>query len=153
MEYAARFTGIGLVFGRGLGVLSKTSLNNKHRKGGSMTAKYVIHYWFEWGGQCLWGGDQRTKEKYGDAIHADKLPLSEQTKRLLNEVGEYHDTALNWHDPMAPSPWSKQDEAKFGRLGLRSWKYCVERLETSSRFLKGKNFPIRGILMNDSLRI
>lgn len=103
-----------------------------------MTEKYVIHYWFEWGGQCLWGGDERTKAKYGYAIDTDKLPLSDQTKKLMYEVGKFHDTSLNWNDPMAPSPWGKEDEAKFLKSRLELLEILRREIGDQFEILDGQ---------------
>lgn len=81
-----------------------------------MTKKYTIHYWFEWGGQCLWGIGSETQEKFGYAINAEELPLSSKTIEQLKELGEWHDTALNWDDPLSPSPWSEEEHLRFERV-------------------------------------
>ena len=81
--------------------------------------KFVIDYWFEWGGQCLWGGNRKAKEKFGYAINVDKLPLSEPTKSLVTKMGKWHDTALDWSNPgHGESPWSREERLMFSRAEL-----------------------------------
>ncbi len=73
---------------------------------------YVLKYWFEHGGTCLWSANQLARDKFGYAIDNQELPIS---KALVDELyaleTEYHGY-LNWNDPVSPSPWTmiqKQD--------------------------------------------
>jgi hypothetical protein len=102
-----------------------------------MAEKYTIHYWFEWGGQCLWSVGARTQEKFGYAINIEELPLSLDTIERTKALGRWHDTALNWDDPMAPSPWSEEESLRFGQAAR-------DLLETLRKEL-GNGFDVLGV--------
>ena len=46
-------------------------------------AKYVLEYWFEHGGTCLWSANDAAKEDFDYAIDNEKLPIS---KELVSEL-------------------------------------------------------------------
>ncbi|MBB6632620.1 hypothetical protein [Cohnella thailandensis] len=75
--------------------------------------KYQIRFFFEYGGGCLWGVDERTKEKFGYYINPEDLPLSKETIDLINELEIKYQTSLDWEYPPNPSPWSKQEIILF----------------------------------------
>lgn len=77
--------------------------------------RYLLRYWFEWRGPGLWGINRKASEKYGYGIDIDNLPLSEQTKKRMNEMGKWHDTALDWNNPGGDSPWTTEDWEKYER--------------------------------------
>lgn len=69
-------------------------------------AKYVLKYWFEHGGTCLWSVNDYAKNKFNYDIDNKKLLIS---KALVDELyaleAEYHGY-LDWDDPSSLSLWT-----------------------------------------------
>lgn len=77
--------------------------------------RHHLRLMFEWGGGCLWCGNEAAREAF-DVDHVeDRLPLSDETRRRLEELSVWHDTALDWDDPGGPSPWSPEEYERFTR--------------------------------------
>lgn len=76
-------------------------------------ALYVLKYWFEHGGTCLWSVNEVAKNKFGYPVDNDKLPIP---KELIDELyaleAEYHGY-LNWEYPPDPSPWTYEQKLHF----------------------------------------
>lgn len=68
---------------------------------------------FEWGGGAIWCTDQFSYEEFGVGSIEENLPLSSSTLERLKEMQVWHDTALNWADPMGPSPWTDEHFTEF----------------------------------------
>lgn len=68
---------------------------------------------FEWGGGCLWCGNDAALRRFDVGPVEGKLPLTPETRRRLEELSAWHDRALNWEYPPAPSPWSRQEREQF----------------------------------------
>lgn len=97
--------------------------------------QYVLDYWFEWRGPCLWGGNLITQEKYGYAIDVDNLPLSPQTKERVKEMIRWHDTALDWDNPGGDSPWTDEENERFEKAETELYEDLKKEL--------GDEFEIR----------
>jgi hypothetical protein len=76
-------------------------------------AKYILKYWFEHEGICLWSANDNARSKYGYPIDNDKLPIS---KNLIDELyaleEEYHGY-LDWDYPPNLSPWTAEQKQDF----------------------------------------
>jgi hypothetical protein len=68
---------------------------------------------FEWGGGCLWCGNDAARAQFDVGPIEDRLPLSSQTRRRLHELSEWHDQSLNWAYPPDPGPWTAEEYARF----------------------------------------
>jgi hypothetical protein len=69
-------------------------------------AKYMLTYWIEHGGICLWSANESARDALGYSIANDKLPISKDLISELNALeSEYH-TYLDWDCPQNPSPWT-----------------------------------------------
>jgi hypothetical protein len=77
--------------------------------------RYRLRLMFEWGGGCLWTGNDAALAAFDVGHVEDKLPLSDETRRRLEELSVWHDTALDWDDPGGPSPWTPEEEERFDR--------------------------------------
>ena len=75
--------------------------------------RYGLRLMFEWGGGCLWCGNDAAQRRFGVGCVEGKLPLTPETLRRLEELSAWHDRALNWEYPPAPSPWSHQERERF----------------------------------------
>ena len=95
---------------------------------------YTLRYWFEWSGPCFWGADDRTRERFGYPIAAEKLPLRPETMKRAEELVQWHDQSLNWAYPPDPGPWRQDECDRFNQE-------AKEFLETVRREL-GEEFEI-----------
>lgn len=75
--------------------------------------KYIIRFWFENGGICLWSINQNAKDKYGYAIENNMLPISLELVKRINELEEEYSSYLDWDYPSNPSPWTKEHKQDF----------------------------------------
>jgi hypothetical protein len=80
-----------------------------------MTARYHVRLMFEWGGGSLWPGNDAARRAFDVDYIEDRLPLSEETRRRLEELSAWHDTSLDWDDPAGPSPWPPGEDERFER--------------------------------------
>jgi hypothetical protein len=75
--------------------------------------KYIIKYWFEYGGFCLWAVNDNAENKYGYAINNNKLPISKSLIDELYALEEEYQSSLNWEYPPDPSPWTLEQKQDF----------------------------------------
>jgi hypothetical protein len=78
-----------------------------------MPARYVVRLMFEWGGGCLWCGNDAARQAFDVGSIEDRLPLSAETLRRLDELSVWHDTSLDWDDPASPGPWRPEEFERF----------------------------------------
>jgi hypothetical protein len=81
----------------------------------STGARYVVRLMFEWGGGCLWCGNEAALSAFDVGPIEDRLPLSAATRGRLAELSAWHDGSLNWESPSDPGPWSPAEEERFER--------------------------------------
>ena len=77
------------------------------------TPLYRIFLMFEWGGGCLWCGNEVTLEKFDVGSLAEVLPLSTSIREQLDKLSAWHDQALNWSNPADVSPWNEDEFELF----------------------------------------
>jgi hypothetical protein len=75
--------------------------------------RYRVRLMFEWGGGCLWCGNDDARERFGVGYIEGKLPLSTQTRQRLEELSAWHDQSLNWDYPPLPGPWTPEEYERF----------------------------------------
>jgi hypothetical protein len=78
-----------------------------------VAAQYLIRLMFEWGGGCLWSGNDAARERFDVGAIEGRLPLSPQTRKQLKDLSEWHDKSLNWDYPPDPGPWTKEQKEAF----------------------------------------
>jgi len=76
-------------------------------------AFYALRLFFEWRSGSLWCDNEAARAAFDVGPVEDVVPLSRETRRRLSELSAWHDTALDWDDPMGPSPWSADEKARF----------------------------------------
>ena len=76
-------------------------------------AKYVLKYWFEHGGACLWSANDAAKEEFGYAIDNERLPISKELVSELELLENEYYGYLDWEYPPDPSPWSTEQKIGF----------------------------------------
>lgn len=89
-------------------------------------SRYQLRFWFEHGGPCIWGMNDKAKEKFGYPIENDKLPISANLIKMLNSLEDEYGTYLDWNCPSNPSPWSEEHKASF----LNKANIAYERLKS-----------------------
>lgn len=86
-------------------------------------SKYMLSFWFDFGGICIWGMNDLTKEKFGYAIETKSLPLSNNLSDKIILLQEEYTTYLDWEYPPNPSPWTKKHKLDFLK---RASDICIE---------------------------
>lgn len=76
---------------------------------------YSLRFFFEWGcDKALWAGNDAARQHYGvGPIAYDTLNLSSDLQNDLFAMAREYQTAMNWADPAAPSPWSPAQKEDF----------------------------------------
>jgi hypothetical protein len=77
---------------------------------------YVLRFFFDYGGTCLWAANDLARERFGYPVELSELPIPDDLRHELQLAGERFDTSLNWDNPAGPSPWSKEDSEQFTEL-------------------------------------
>ena len=81
----------------------------------------TIRFFFDWGtNQCLWDN--------AGLINLKHLGISQPLYNMLTNMGEEIQTALNWDDPKAPSPWSLEHRADFVRRAKNAYQQLCQEL-------------------------
>lgn len=97
----------------------------------------VLRWFFEWGGGCLWPGDDAARAALGlgpyDTEEPCPLPLSEAVRAECARLGEWHDRSLNWAYPPDPGPW-RQDECDRFNAAAEALLRCL-RHELEPRWM------------------
>ena len=78
-----------------------------------MIENYRLRLMFEWGGGCIWAGDDTTRDKYGVGPIEDSLSLTDATRKKLADITAWHDLSLNWEYPPDPGPWNAHEYERF----------------------------------------
>ncbi|HMC64872.1 MAG TPA: hypothetical protein VKI65_08020 [Gemmataceae bacterium] len=80
-------------------------------------AKYVLHFFFESGGGCLWPGNDAAYQAFElgpyDLLDPCPIPLSAGILQRCRQMAEWHDTSLNSDYPPDPGPWRKAECDRF----------------------------------------
>lgn len=92
-------------------------------------AKYILKYWFEYGGICLWAVNEQAKQEFGYAIESRDLPMSKALVEELNSLEKEYDTSLNWDYPPDPSPWTTEQRNDFKYRANLAYQKLVSELE------------------------
>lgn len=90
--------------------------------------RYRVRLMFEWGGGCLWCGNNIARDKFSVGPIERRLPLSNEVQAMLNELSQWHDTSLNWDYPPDPGPWSADDYARFDAAAAKLLKSIQQEL-------------------------
>ncbi|AME27194.1 hypothetical protein AXG89_27550 (plasmid) [Burkholderia sp. PAMC 26561] len=51
-----------------------------------MIENYRLRLMFEWGGGCIWAGDDAARDKYAVGPIEDSLPLADATRKKLADM-------------------------------------------------------------------
>jgi hypothetical protein len=80
-------------------------------------ATYELRFFFEWGGGCLWPGNDTARRDFDlgpyDLLEPSPLPLSPAILGRCRTLAEWHDTSLNWDYPPDPGTWRQSECDRF----------------------------------------
>ena len=80
-------------------------------------ATYKLRFFFEWGGGCLWPGNDAARWDFDfgpfDLLEPCPLPLSAAVRERCRKLAEWHDTSLNWEYPPDPGQWRQPECDRF----------------------------------------
>jgi hypothetical protein len=51
--------------------------------------KYILKYWFEHGGTCLWSVNDNARKKFNYPVDNEMLPISKDLIMELNDLEKY----------------------------------------------------------------
>jgi hypothetical protein len=91
-------------------------------------AKYILKYWFEHGGICLWSANDNARNKYGYPINNDKLPISKELINELYALEEEYYGYLEWDYPPYPTPWTEEQMQNFKNRANAAYLTLVSEL-------------------------
>ena len=101
---------------------------------------YKLRFFFEWGGYCLWSANDEARNKYGYPIEPSKLPLSKETLEKIKNMESWYQTALDWNDPGGPSPWTREENEKFGREAKTLLEKIISELGEDYEIIDKMNY-------------
>jgi hypothetical protein len=81
--------------------------------------KYILRFFVELRGGCLWPGNDASYRKYGlgpyDRREPCPIPISTSTVNKCIKIAEWHDKSLNWTYPPDPGPWRQEECDRFNQ--------------------------------------
>ena len=101
---------------------------------GEYMEKYILKYWFEHGGTCLWSANDNAREEFNYPIDNEKLPISKDLVEELYALEELYHGYLNWDCPSNPSPWTSEQKQNFINRANIAYRKLISEL--------GNNFEV-----------
>lgn len=76
---------------------------------------YQIRFFYDWGCDSpFWCGNDTTRDRFGvGPIEPEELGLNTEISEQLRALAAWRDTALDWSDPLGPSPWEQEECDRF----------------------------------------
>jgi len=97
-------------------------------------SKYKMAFSFRHGGGALWSLNDVARKEYGHFVELKRLPLSDTTIDIANEMSREHETRLDWNAPHAKKPiWSREEERDFKRRSRTLYKQVTGELGSDYR--------------------
>ncbi len=75
---------------------------------------------FEWGGGCIWCGNDAARDAFDVGPIEARLPLSSKVTQRLHKLTEWHDRSLNWDYPPDPGPWTREEYEAFEKEAMEA---------------------------------
>lgn len=91
-------------------------------------AKYILKYWFEHGGTCLWSANENAREKYNYPISNETLPISKDLVEELYDLEEIYQGCLDWYDPSKTNSWTYDISQEFKERATNAYNRLVLEL-------------------------
>lgn len=71
-----------------------------------------LRFFFEYGvDTALWPDD--VNSPLGYPCDSRRLPFGQETRSHIDRLAEWYQSSLDWDDPSAPSPWTRQECESF----------------------------------------
>ena len=99
-----------------------------------------MSFWFEYGGHCLWSANDRSRERFGNAIDNSRLPVSPLLLKELNDMEHEFQSYLNWDDPAGPSPWTDEHKTDFCIRANELYQNLVSDLGDEFEIINEQNY-------------
>ena len=81
----------------------------------------TIRFSFDWGtSECLWDNE--------GLMNLGSLGISQPLYATLTAMGEQMQSAMNWDEPQAPSPWSPERRADFVHRARSAYEQLCKEL-------------------------
>lgn len=91
---------------------------------------YVLNFWCEHGGGCIWAKNDSARNTFGyDANYIEyrNLPISDKLISKLEGLDDEYHSYLDWEYPPNPSPWTSEHKIDFlNRANLIYDELCIE---------------------------
>jgi hypothetical protein len=114
--------------------------------------KYILRFFYEWGGGCLWAGNEAARHAFGygpyDVGDDCPLPLSPEVLERCRRLTEWHDSALNWDYPPDPGPWRQAECDRFNSAAKDLLSAIRIELGTQFRVLDKQNATVEDPNLN-----
>lgn len=91
-------------------------------------AKYIIKYWFEHGGTCLWSFNDYARAEFDYPINNEMLPISNDLIDELYNLEEVYQGYLNWDYPSNPSPCTLEQKQDFKNRANAVYRKLISEL-------------------------
>ncbi|MBD2093637.1 hypothetical protein H6F90_00510 [Trichocoleus sp. FACHB-591] len=74
-----------------------------------------MRFFYDWGCDSpFWCGNDVARNKFDvGPIEPEELGLNADISEQLRSLGRWHDTALDWSDPLGPTPWQPEESDRF----------------------------------------
>lgn len=105
-------------------------------------SKYQLRFWFEHGGTCIWGMNDKAKQEYGYSIKNNVLPISKDLVKNLNLLEKEYATHLDWDYPPNPSPWTEEHKVDFLNRATLVYKKLRDELGSDFEIVNEVNLCI-----------
>jgi hypothetical protein len=91
--------------------------------------KPTLDFWWAWGSQPLWPGDDAAPELLGsDPVDLARLGVPRPLAEKIRSRVEWHDTALNTASPTDPGPWRQEECDRINMESRLVFEECAAAL-------------------------
>ena len=97
--------------------------------------EYILKYWFEDGGNCLWSVNDHAKNKFNYDIDNEKLPISRALVDELYALEAEYRGYLDWDYPLSPSPWTPKQKSDFKKRANETYLKLLSELGTDFKII------------------
>lgn len=89
---------------------------------------YILKFWFEHGGICIWSANDVANGEYGYAVSNEQLPISNELVDILYALEDEYAGCLDWSCPQNPSPWTEVQKNTFRDRANDAYNRLIEEL-------------------------
>lgn len=74
--------------------------------------RYIIKFWIDFGGECLWGVNEKARAKYGYPVDINDLAVSNELKKEIEKMCNDHDSYV-LDEAEDGKEWNKEEQKRF----------------------------------------